>query len=175
MRTQFCIYGEPRGKERPKFSTVCGHVTARTPENTVLYENLVKTEYRIQSGVRFADDAMLSVRIFAFLSVPRSASQKKHLAMIDRLIRPTRKPDFDNIGKIICDALNGIAYLAEDPRHVDDSILEPHLAEEIACNGFGTVQVGDHEEPEKIVVECLECGGILLEVENPNARKGDAE
>ena len=64
MRTQFCIYGEPRGKERPKFSTVCGHVTARTPENTVLYENLVKTEYRIQSGVRFADDAMLSVRIF---------------------------------------------------------------------------------------------------------------
>lgn len=110
MRTQFCIYGEPRGKERPKFSTVCGHVTARTPENTVLYENLVKTEYRIQSGVRFADDAMLSVRIFAFLSVPRSASQKKHLAMIDRLIRPTRKPDFDNIGKIICDALNGIAY-----------------------------------------------------------------
>lgn len=69
----------------------------------------------------------------------------------------------------------GSAYLAEDPRYVDDSILEPHLAEEIACNGFGTVQVGDHEEPEKIVVECLECGGILLEVENPNARKGDAE
>lgn len=108
MRTQFCIYGEPRGKERPKFSTVCGHATARTPENTVLYENLVKTEYRIQSGVRFADDAMLSVRIFAFLSVPKSVSKKKHLAMIDRLIRPTRKPDFDNIGKIICDALNGI-------------------------------------------------------------------
>ena len=107
MRTQFCIYGEPRGKERPKFSTVC-----------VLYENLVKTEYRIQSGVRFADDAMLSVRIFAFLSVPKSVSRKKHLAMIDRLIRPTRKPDFDNIGKIICDALNGIAY-RDDAQIVD--------------------------------------------------------
>lgn len=77
MRTQFCIYGEPRGKERPKFSTVCGHATARTPEHTVLYENLVKTEYRIQSGVRFADGAMLSVRIFAFLSVPKSVSKKK--------------------------------------------------------------------------------------------------
>lgn len=63
MRTQFCIYGEPRGKERPKFSTVCGH-------------------------------------------------------MIDRLIRPTRKPDFDNIGKIICDALNGIAY-RDDAQIVD--------------------------------------------------------
>lgn len=69
----------------------------------------------------------------------------------------------------------GSAYLSEDPRYVDDSILKPHLAEEIACSGFGTVQVGDHEELEKIVVECLECGGILLEVENPNVRKGDAE
>lgn len=83
-----------------------------------MYENLVKTEYRIQSGVRFADDAMLSVRIFAFFSVPKSASKKKHLAMIDRLIRPTRKPDFDNIGKIICDALNGIAY-RDDAQIVD--------------------------------------------------------
>ena len=69
----------------------------------------------------------------------------------------------------------GSAYLAEDPRPVEDSILEPHLAAEIACNGFGTVQVGDHEEPEKIVVECLECGGILLDAENPNVQKGDAE
>ena len=77
MRTQFCIYGEPRGKERPKFSTVCGHVTARTPENTVLYENLVKTEYRIQSGVRFADDAMLSVRIFCVPLRPEVGQPEK--------------------------------------------------------------------------------------------------
>lgn len=69
----------------------------------------------------------------------------------------------------------GSAYLSEDPRYVDDSILKPHLAEEIACNGFGAVQVGDHEEYEKIVVECLECGGILLEMENPNVKKGNAE
>ena len=69
----------------------------------------------------------------------------------------------------------GSAYLAEVPRPVDDSILEPHLAAHIACNGFGAVRVGDQEEPEKIVVECLECGGILLEVENPDAHKGDAE
>ena len=38
--------------------------------------------------------------------------------MIDRLIRPTRKPDFDNIGKVICDALNGIAY-RDDAQIVD--------------------------------------------------------
>ena len=59
----------------------------------------------------------------------------------------------------------GSAYLAEDPRYVDDSILEPHLAEEIACNGFGTVQVGDHEEPEKIVVMGLKISDIFLFIE----------
>ena len=61
---------------------------------------------------------MLSVRIFAFHSIPKSVSRKKHLAMIDRLIRPTRKPDWDNVGKIICDALNGIAY-RDDAQIVD--------------------------------------------------------
>ena len=44
MRAEVCIYGEPQGKGRPKFSKVCGHPKARTPEKTVLYENLVQTE-----------------------------------------------------------------------------------------------------------------------------------
>ncbi len=30
--------------------------------------------------------------------------------MIAGDIAPTKKPDFDNIQKIICDALNGVAY-----------------------------------------------------------------
>lgn len=127
MRTQFCVYGEPRGKERPKFSTICGHVTARTPENTVLYENLVKTEYRLQSGVRFADDAMLSVRIFAFFPIPKSASKKKRFAMLDRLLRPIKKPDWDNIGKIVCDALNGIAY--HDDAQIVDALVRKFYAD----------------------------------------------
>ena len=48
MRANFCILGEPQGKGRPRFSTVCGHAKPRTPEETVLYENLVKTEYRLR-------------------------------------------------------------------------------------------------------------------------------
>lgn len=118
MKTEFCIYGEPQGKGRPKFSVVAGHARARTPDQTVLYENLVKTEYRSQSGERFPDDAMLDVRIFAFYSIPKGAGKKKRQAMLDRKIRPTKKPDYDNIGKVICDALNGIAY-RDDAQIVD--------------------------------------------------------
>ena len=100
MRANFCILGEPQGKGRPRFSTVCGHAKPRTPEETVLYENLVKTEYRRQTHeLRFPDDAMLDVRVIAYYSIPRSVSKKKRQAMLDHKIRPTKKPDFDNIGK----------------------------------------------------------------------------
>lgn len=121
MRTQVCIYGEPQGKGRPRFSTVCGHAKTRTPDQTVIYENLVKTEYRNQSGVRFPDDAMLDVRVMAYYTIPKSISKKKRQAMLDHKVRPTKKPDFDNIGKAICDSLNGIAY-RDDAQIVDAQV-----------------------------------------------------
>lgn len=121
MKVKFTIYGEPQGKGRPRFSTVCGHVKTRTPDETVFYENLVKTEYRNQAGVRFADDAMLDVRVTAYYTMPKSVSKKKRQAMLDRRIRPTKKPDFDNIGKVICDSLNGIAY-RDDAQIVDAQV-----------------------------------------------------
>ena len=110
MRANFCILGEPQGKGRPRFSTVCGHVHTRTPDETVLYENLVKTEYRQQVGVKFPDDAMLDVRIFAYYPIPKSASKRKRQAMLDKKIRPTKKPDADNIIKVVADSLNQAAY-----------------------------------------------------------------
>lgn len=121
MKVQFTVLGDPTGKGRPRFSTVCGHVKARTPENTVLYENLVKTEYHRQVGERFPDDAMLDFRLTAYYAVPKSVSKKKRKAMLEHRIRPTKKPDWDNIGKTVCDALNGIAY--RDDAQVVDSMV----------------------------------------------------
>lgn len=127
MRAKFCIHGDPQGKGRPRFSTVCGHVHTRTPDETVLYENLVKTEYRQQVGVKFPDDAMLDVRIFAYYPIPKSVSKRKRQAMLDRKIRPTKKPDWDNVGKVICDSLNGIAY--RDDAQVVDSMVRKFYGE----------------------------------------------
>ena len=128
MRAKFCIHGDPQGKGRPRFSTVCGHVHTRTPDETVLYENLVKTEYRQQVGVKFPDDAMLDVRIFAYYPIPKSASKRKRQAMLDKKIRPTKKPDWDNVGKVICDSLNGIAY--RDDAQVVDSMVRKFYGED---------------------------------------------
>lgn len=94
----------------------------------MLYENLVRTEYRQQVGKRFADDAMLDVRIFAYYGMPKNLSKKKRQAMLDKKLRPTKKPDFDNIGKVICDSLNGIAY--RDDAQIVDAMVRKFYAEE---------------------------------------------
>ena len=69
-------------------------------------------------NAKFPDDAMLDVRIYAFYSIPKNATKKAVRSMIDKILRPTKKPDCDNIGKIVCDSLNNIAY-KDDSQIVD--------------------------------------------------------
>jgi len=116
MKVSFAIEGEPKGKGRPRVPK-SGY--AYTPEDTVMYENLVKVEYKRQCGRVFFDkDSALDVRITAYYGIPGSKSGKKKKLMADGIIRPTKKPDIDNICKIICDSLNKIAY------HDDSQIVD---------------------------------------------------
>lgn len=90
-----------------------------TPEKTVLYENLVKTCFRQRYGQgRFPDDAYIIARIAAFFEPPKSISKKKRAEMLEGKIWPAKKPDSDNIAKVVLDALNGIAY------HDDTQIIK---------------------------------------------------
>ncbi len=107
----FTVLGEPQGKGRPNFSKIGNHVQVRTPDKTILYENLVRTEYQRQCGQsRFPDGAMLELNVKAHYQIPTSVSKKKKQAMLDGEIRPTKKPDIDNVLKVVADSLNKIAY-----------------------------------------------------------------
>lgn len=117
MEVRFTILGEPKGKGRPRFCRNTGH--AITPKDTVNYETLVRMEYGVAySDFKFPDDAMLDMRIKAFYSIPKSASKKKRASMLANEIRPTKKPDMDNVVKIIADSLNKVAY-RDDTQIVD--------------------------------------------------------
>lgn len=101
------IAGEVQAKQRPKFN---GRF-AYTPKETVSYENLVKIQYQAQCGnYRYPDDVPLIVAIFVHIEPPQSASNIKKTRMLNQVEYPLKKPDVDNIAKIILDALNGIAY-----------------------------------------------------------------
>lgn len=119
---RFTIPGRPFGKQRPRVVKKGRFSSAYTPKETVQYENLVKLHFQQEAhGEMFPYDAMLDVRIFAFYEIPKSTSKKKKEAMLAREIRPTKKPDFDNIGKIICDSLNLVAY------HDDSAVVDAQI------------------------------------------------
>lgn len=129
MRARFTVIGEPQGKGRPIFSRVGPGVRTRTPDKTVLYENLIRTEFRRQCGaLRFPDGVPLDVRVIAFYAIPKAVSKKKKEMMLERKIRPTKKPDWDNIGKVVADSLNEVAY--KDDAQVADAQVRKFYSEQ---------------------------------------------
>ena len=116
---RFSVPGEPKGKGRPKFSRAMGR--AYTPLTTATYENLVKVQYD-QSCEQYADSKEpVLMEIRAYYGIPISTSKKKQALMQDGYIVPVKKPDADNVAKIICDALNELAY--KDDTAISDLII----------------------------------------------------
>ena len=109
MKIEFTIPGEPKGKGRPRF-TKSGHTY--TPKGNAEYEDDVKAAYYAAcgGGRRFAQGIPLSMHIAAYCGIPKSAGKKERAEMLGRLVLPTKKPDADNIVKVIADALNRAAY-----------------------------------------------------------------
>lgn len=125
VEVKFSVPGEPTGKGRPRFVARYNPTTqkafgqAHTPDKTVVYENLVRTEYRLQCGEQFfSEKQMLEMRIMAYYQIPKSASKKKREQMLTHQARPTKKPDSDNVIKVIADSLNNVAY------HDDSQIVD---------------------------------------------------
>lgn len=103
---RFEIDGEPVGKGRPRF-TRSGH--AYTPDKTANYEALIRLAFQENFPGFVPWECPVEVYMEAYFSIPKSFSKKRHQQAEDQLIRPTKKPDTDNIAKCK-DALNGIAW-----------------------------------------------------------------
>ena len=99
----FEIPGPVRGKARPRV-TRAG--ITYTPKETVQYENLVKLCFREAA----ASDKPVRAQLEVYHEIPKSTSKSRQGAMLLDRIYPTKKPDADNIAKIVLDSLNGIAY-----------------------------------------------------------------
>jgi Holliday junction resolvase RusA-like endonuclease len=109
----FTVPGEVRGKGRPRI--VRGGKFARLAPDakTASYENLVAlcaVEAMKAAGMAVqAFQGPVCVNMAARLVPAASASRKARAAMLSGEAPPTRKPDADNVAKII-DALNGIVW-----------------------------------------------------------------
>lgn len=112
------IPGKPMGKQRPR---VLKNGFKYTPEKTVNYETLIKEIFATECRLEKPTDKPVRLTIRAYFQIPQSISKTKRELMQKGLIRPAKKPDVDNIVKIIADSLNGLAYL-DDKQIVSCSI-----------------------------------------------------
>ena len=112
MEVRFVIPGPPQGKARARtvHNRRTGYTQSFTPAQTVLYENLIKTMYWENSRQIWNNEEALKVSISAVYEPPKSTSKRNRERMLNGQIWPTKKPDADNIAKVVLDALNGVAY-----------------------------------------------------------------
>jgi Holliday junction resolvase RusA-like endonuclease len=111
---QFTIRGEPKAKQRPRFVKQSGRTY--TPKQTVDYENWVKLSFMESKQEKL--EGKLTAELYCYYKIPKSTSKKKREAMILGVIRPIKKPDLDNIAKIVLDSLNNLAY--DDDKQIVD-------------------------------------------------------
>ncbi len=151
MTTTIVLHGEPMGKGRPRSRVAWTRddkpfIAIYTPKATKDYENALAMAGKVAMQNLPLLYGPLAVEIDAIFSVPRSWSKKRRDAALAGVVRPTGRPDLDNVYKMM-DALNGIAW--KDDSQIVRAIVEkrygerPMLFVEVSeCEPFGGQMVG---------------------------------
>ena len=106
----FTIPGDPRGKGRPRATTIGGHARMFTDSKTASYENLVKLAALQALGSRQPFDEPLMMIVTVRMTPAASDSGKKRAAKLAGTILPTKLPDLDNVVKAVLDGCNKVAF-----------------------------------------------------------------
>ena len=106
----FHVPGAPVGKARPRATTVAGRARMYTPAKSVSYEGLVAMQAQLAMEGRQLLEGPVRLHLLVGLPVPASWSKKKQAAALARQVLPTKKPDWDNVAKAICDGMNGVVW-----------------------------------------------------------------
>lgn len=104
MKVKFTIEGEPAGKGRPRH----GKSRTYTPTKTRVLENNIAYFYKV--NVKHYFEGYVRMKLDLYYSIAKSDSKKKREKKLSNELRPDKKPDADNVVKLIADALNEVAY-----------------------------------------------------------------
>lgn len=112
IKIELEVSGQPVGKGRPRF-TKTGQVY--TPPKTREYEQRIHAsawaamkEQKIEPTEKF-----VHLEVTAFMEIPKSWSKIKQLEAEYGVIKPTCKPDLDNIVKSVGDGLENVVYYSD--------------------------------------------------------------
>lgn len=124
---KFTVLGHPTAKGRARFTR---QGIAYKDKQTSSYENLVRLSF-ISANPYYEmidQNIPLKAKIKAYYYIPKSYTKKKRLEIEKGLARPMKKPDLDNIAKIILDSLNGVAYI--DDKQIVELEIKKYYSEQ---------------------------------------------
>lgn len=156
MQYQFVILGHPFGKERPrgtKFS-----MQPYTPKRTKDYEKRVR-EASTKQGKMI--EGPLKVDIKAYFEVPKSYTKKRRATCLAGLEYPTKKPDKDNIEKIVLDGMNPVYKLNKATHKRELKADGFYLDDKQVVNGTTIKLYGEPARVEVTVTELCDEGQKL--------------
>lgn len=113
------IPGTPIAKGRPRYTR---QGRCYTPKKTLEAERLVQLIAQTQIGSRHVSNSV-AIELLAISPILVSWTKKKQTAARAGEIRPATKPDFDNLLKLYCDALNGLLW-SDDTQVVDGRCIK---------------------------------------------------
>ena len=118
----FTVPGDPVGKARPRITLAGGRAHAYTPAKTAAYEELVAVYASAAMKKAPLLEHPVRLHLGIYCKVPGTWSKKRRADALAGIERPAKKPDLDNVVKILADGMNGIVW-------VDDSQIV-----ELACS-----------------------------------------
>jgi Holliday junction resolvase RusA-like endonuclease len=108
------VFGEVKPQGRPRGTIIKGRIVFYEQKETKEYKKQIANVFKLNYPDHIPFESCLNCTIKVYKAIPKSFGKEKRMKALSDKIRPTTKPDVDNYAKLICDALNGIAY-------VDDS------------------------------------------------------
>lgn len=106
MRSFFWA-GQPRGQGRPRFNRMGGAYKASEDK---AYEKALCMAYWAKYAGYPLMQGPIVLRVRAVFPIPQSKTKQEKALMLAGKIKPTVKPDVDNVIKAVLDALNGVAF-----------------------------------------------------------------
>ena len=130
MELKFTVMGKVQAKQSARFYRLNGFIKSYQADKAISYANWVKMCFRLaypDHGPSVFKGKMLAIKTVAYFEIPKSKPKKfQELARAGQL-RPITKPDTDNIGKNIKDALNKIAF--PDDSQIVTEIIEKRYSD----------------------------------------------
>lgn len=107
----FEVPGTPVPKGRPKFRRAGGFVQAYTPAKTRNAEKEIVNCFKEQvKGFKMPEKGPVSLAVVFYMPIPKGTSKKRIQAILEQNTVHIKKPDLDNLVKLVQDALNEVAW-----------------------------------------------------------------